>query len=282
MPRRVPSPLLDPMMGIALIARLERGNVSRSVRKCMTVAVAAALLASASPAAAGWRPDRREAIRYIHGRSGNVSFAVKTPNGRLVHYRGRRQVAAASVIKAMFMTAYLRRPSVRSRRLRGEDRALLGPMIKQSNNDTATRIANILGPKRMYRLARDAGMRRFHYTRPWGSSQITASDQARFFFWLERYIPRRHEDYARYLLSHVTASQRWGIGEVKKPNWRFFFKGGWGSGTGAVCHQVAFVERGGKRIAVAVMITGSPDHDYATNTLRGVFRRLLQDLPKPQ
>jgi hypothetical protein len=134
----------------------------------------------------------------------------------------------------------------------------------------------------MYRLARDASMRRFYYTRPWGSSLITASDQARFFFRLERYIPRRHEDYARYLLSHVTTSQRWGIGEIQKPNWRFFFKGGWGSGSGAVCHQVAFIEREGNRISAAVMITGSPNHEYATNTLRGVFRRLFQDLPKPQ
>jgi hypothetical protein len=256
--------------------------MSRSVRRCTSAAVAAVLLASASPAAAGWRPDRKEAIRYIETRSGNVSFAVKTPSGRLVQYRGRRQVAAASVIKAMFMTAYLRKASVRSRRLREEDRALLGPMIKRSNNKTASRIANILGPKRVYRLARDAGMRRFYYTRPWGSSLITASDQSRFFFRLERYIPRRHEDYARYLLSHVTTSQRWGIGEVQKPNWRFFFKGGWGSGSGAVCHQVAFIERGSIRIAAGVMITGSPNHDYATNTLRGVFRRLFRDLPKPQ
>ena len=256
--------------------------MSRSIRRCMSVAVAAVLLSSAPPASAGWRPDRREATRYLQNRSGNVSFAVKTPSGRLVRYRGRRQVPAASVIKAMFMTAYLRRASVRSRRLREEDRALLGPMIKRSNNQTATRIANILGPKRMYRLARDAGMRRFYYTRPWGSSLITASDQARFFFRLEQYIPKRHEDYARYLLSHVTSSQRWGIGELRKPNWRFFFKGGWGSGSGAVCHQVAFIEREGKRIAAAVMITGSPNHDYATNTLRGVFRRLFRDLPKPQ
>jgi hypothetical protein len=247
----------------------------------MSAAVVAVLLSSASPAVAGWRPGRREAIRYIETRSGNVSFAVKTPGGRLVSYRGGRQVAAASVIKAMFMTAYLRRASVRSRRLRAEDRGLLGPMIKRSNNETASRIANILGPKRMYRLARDAGMRRFYYTRPWGSSLITASDQARFFLRFERYIPRRHEDYARYLLSHVTPSQRWGIGELRKPNWRFFFKGGWGSGSGTVCQQAAFIERANKRIAAAVMITGSPNHDYATNTLRGVFRRLLRDLPKP-
>ena len=31
-----------------------------------------------------------------------------------------------------------------------------------------------------------------------------------------------------------------------------YFKGGWGSGTGAVDHQVALLERGEERIAVAV------------------------------
>lgn len=99
-------------------------------------------------------------------------------------------------------------------------------------------------------------------------------------FELERFIPARHDRYARYLLSHVVKPQRWGIGEVRKPNWRFFFKGGWGTGTGAVSHQVAFIERDDMRIAIAVMITDSPSHAYATRTLRGVFERLLDDLPK--
>lgn len=75
--------------------------MSRSVRRCMSAAVVAVLLLSASPAAAGWRPDRKQAIRYIETRSGKVSFAVKTPSDRLVHYRGKQQVPAASVIKAM-------------------------------------------------------------------------------------------------------------------------------------------------------------------------------------
>src|ERR687892_300550 len=103
--------------------------MSLSVRRCISAAVVAVLVSSASPALARWRPERREAIRYIETRSGNVSFAVKTPGGALVDYRGRRQVAAASVIKAMFMTAYLRRASVRSPRVPGEEPALLFPII---------------------------------------------------------------------------------------------------------------------------------------------------------
>jgi hypothetical protein len=97
---------------------------------------------------------------------------------------------------------------------------------------------------------------------------------------LEHYIPDRHEAYARYLLSHITPSQRWGVGALDLGDWKVFFKGG-GSGTGAVEHQIAFLERDGIRIAAAVMITDSPSHDYAKWTLRGLFRRLLRRLPAP-
>jgi hypothetical protein len=155
-------------------------------------------------------------------------------------------------------------------------------MIKRSDNDPATRIADEHGPGPMYKLAEDAGMKHFSYTRPWGNSQVTATGMARYMFELEKYIPNRHEGYARYLLKNITPSQRWGIGKIHRPDWRFYFKGGWGSGTGSVCHQVAFIEREGIRIAAAVMITNSPSHDYATETLRGVFKRLLRDLPDPK
>jgi hypothetical protein len=233
-----------------------------------------------SPAAA-WPPDTDRVLRYISKRAGSVSFTVIGPQGRRFAHRRYREVSAASVIKVMFMVAYLRQPSVRDRRLRESDRDLLRPMIRRSDNTAATRIADLLGPRPINRLARRADMEHFHYTRPWGLSTVTAGEQARFVYKLERYIPERHEGYARYLLSHIVSSQRWGIGELNHPNWRFFFKGGWGSGTGAVCHQVAFLEREDMRIAAAVMITGSPSHEYAKETLRGVFQRLLRDLPKP-
>ena len=43
---------------------------------------------------------------------------------------------------------------------------------------------------------------------------------------LEHYIPDRHEAYARYLLSHITPSQRWGVGALDLGDWKVFFKGG--------------------------------------------------------
>ncbi len=244
----------------------------------MIVIVVIANLILAAPARA-WPPDIEKAERYARSRQGSVSLAVIGPSGGRHRSRAFTGVPAASVIKVMFMAAYLR--TAHGRELTQADKKLLYPMITRSANEPATQIANMLGPRRIYRLARDAGMDHFQYRRPWGLSTVNAAEQAAFMHSLEEFIPRRHEDYARWLLSHIVDSQRWGIGELSRPNWKFFFKGGWGSGTGAVCHQVAFLERDDMQIAVAVMITNSPSHDYATDTLKGVFKILLGDLPKP-
>jgi hypothetical protein len=97
-------------------------------------------------------------------------------------------------------------------------------------------------------------------------------------FELERYIPSRHEAYARRLLASIVRSQRWGIPKAAPPGWEVFFKGGWGSGTGRVTHQVAFLEAGERRIAVAIFTENSPSHAYGTETVRGVAARLLRGL----
>ena len=73
-------------------------------------------------------------------------------------------------------------------------------------------------------------------------------------------------------------SQRWGIGRLELPDWRVYFKGGWGSGTGAVDHQVALLRRGDERIAVAVLTADNGTHAAGKATLEGVFRRLLRGL----
>ena len=52
-------------------------------------------------------------------------------------------------------------------------------------------------------------------------------EQARFFFTLERYVPRRHRDYAMDLLTRIVPSQRWGIPPAAPQGWSLHFKGGW-------------------------------------------------------
>jgi hypothetical protein len=95
---------------------------------------------------------------------------------------------------------------------------------------------------------------------------------------LRSYVPGRHRRYAAYLLSHIVPSQRWGIGRVPTGGWRLLFKGGWGSGSGRVDHQVALLKRHGRKLAIAVFTQFDPDHRYGKRTLHGIFARLLRGL----
>ena len=224
------------------------------------------------PAGAGaqrWEPDVAAAAAWAAQRQGSVSFAVRTPH-RLYGRGVDRQVPAASVLKAMLMVAYLREGRA--------DRALLRPMITRSDNVSATRVRDLIGNDALIRLAHDAGMTRFAVNPIWGMSLITARDQTRFFLHLESLLPQRHRTYALRLLRSIVPSQRWGMARVIPEGWRLHFKGGWGSGTGAVDHQVGLLRRGDHRVAIAVLTTGSPSHAYGKATLEGVSRRLLAGL----
>ena len=178
---------------------------------------------------------------------------------------------SASVLKAMLLVAYLRRAEVRGRALRRADRALLAPMVRWSDNVAASRVFVIVGSAGLVRLARRAGMERFRPAAPiWGLSSVDASDQTRFLLHVDRLVPRRHRRLALRLLGSIVRSQRWGIARVRPPGWALYFKGGWGSGSGAVDHQVALLRRGRRRVSVAIMTTSSPSHAYADWTLEGV------------
>lgn len=179
-------------------------------------------------------------------------------------------------MKTMFMATYLRR--VRNRPLGAADRALLAPMIRRSDNVTATRIRDLVGVGALRAVARRAGMTDFRPAPVWGLSRTSARDQARLFARLDRVFPARHRPYAMRLLASVVPSQRWGIARAAPRGWRLYFKGGWGSRTGAVDHQAALLVRGERRIALAIATTGSGSHAAGKQTLRGVAARLLRDL----
>lgn len=240
------------------------------------LAVAILLAALAAPASAqAWEPDVAGAAAWAAKRQGTVTFAVRTPD-RLYGHGLDRQFPMASVLKAMLMTAYLRR--VDDRPLRTGDRALLRPMIRRSDNVTATQIRNIVGNGALVRLARRAGMTHFRLHPVWGLSLTTVRDQTLFFLRLEQLLPRRHRAYALRLLRTIVPSQRWGMGQTIPGGWTLHFKGGWGSGTGAVDHQVGLLRRGEDRVAIAVMTVNNPSHAYGKATLEGVSRRLLRGL----
>jgi len=252
-----------------------------------------------------WSPDVAAAREYARKREGVVAFALRSrgvPGGTIGvrEARGRRRGASgagdgaaasrlwglrhdrttrsASVVKAMLMLAYLRRPDVATRALTEPERALLSPMIRWSDNDAADGLYGLVGAAGLQDLAARAGMRRFAPHPAWGLSRITAADQTRLFLALEDLAPPRHRAEVLRLLRTVVPEQRWGLAKVAPDGWHLHFKGGWGDGSRAVNHQVALLRRGEERIAVAILTEGNPDHDYGARTLRGVAARLLRGL----
>ena len=209
---------------------------------------------------------------------GIVRFAVIGLDGVMHRFDASATAPMASTFKVMLLATYLRQHSVRHRKLNDSDKALLDPMITRSDSTAATRVRDIVGVDAIVRLAHDAGMRNFSYNSVWGLSRDSSRDQARFMYHLERFIPREHRHYARKLLSGIVPSQRWGIGRVRPRGWKLFFKGGWGSGSGAVDHQVALLKRHGERVSVAILTESDPSHAYGKATLRGVAARLLHGL----
>jgi hypothetical protein len=223
-----------------------------------------------------WGKRTRAAARFARRRVGSVSFAIVDERGRMHGFHRGRRYSSASVVKAMLLVAYLRKGGVRNRRLHGNERATLGPMIRRSDNAAATRIHNAVGNRGLRRLARRAGMKRFTPHAVWGGSQITARDQARYFFRIRQLTPERHRSYALGLLRRIVRGQRWGVPRGRPKGWTVHFKGGWYPTGPWRVNQAALLQKGNRRLALAVLTEGDPSLGYGATTIAGVTRRLLR------
>jgi beta-lactamase class A len=232
-------------------------------------------------ARACWSSRVAAAREYAATRPGDVAFAVVDSRGREWHAGGRRPFLSASLLKTTLLVAYLRQPSVRGRVLTADERRLLAPMIRRSDNTATNALLGRLTASRIRAAARTSGQRQFVLAMPvWGLSQTSAVDQARLFLGIDQALPARHRRYARRLLRTVVASQRWGLPRSVPRGWTLMFKGGWGSGTGRVVSQAGRIERDGRAVSLAVMTEGNPNHAVGAATIAGVASRLLAAGPR--
>ncbi len=204
------------------------------------------------------------ATSFAKSREGIVGYAVADEHGHIHGYNLDAQFRSASVVKAMLMVAVLRRNG---------DESLLKPMITASDNDAAETIYATIGDGGLQTVAKAAHMTHFQTVGAVFETRITAADQARLFFRIDRLVPAAHRAYARELLAGIIPPQRWGIAPVAQArHFRIFFKGGWRDG---ITHQAALLERGGRRVALAVLTSGEPSLAYGEATLAGVAARVL-------
>jgi hypothetical protein len=219
------------------------------------------------------------AVRYLEGRAGRTSLAVVDNRRRLSGVHLREHFESASVVKVMFLTAFLQRLDADHAGISALDRSLLYPMIHESNNDAASAVLDRVGLGAVARVAREAGMKDYAPGVGWWAyTQTSAADQARFFVAIERLIPHQFWPYARGLLAGIEPEQSWGIPEVARPRWQVFFKTGALPSEG-LFHEAARLERHGVTFTAAVFTTGDPSMAYGEETIRGVGARLLAGTP---
>jgi hypothetical protein len=233
----------------------------------------------------GWLPNGfpfprsvAAASAYLAHRAGRTAFAVIDSEGRMSGVHMHWTFVSASVVKAMLLVAYLRRlDALGQHDVDATSNSFLYPMINVSDNSAATHTWSIVGDSGLYGVARAAGMTDFSIVGIWANAQISAADQARFFFEMDSLIPREFVGYARRLLSTIAGYESWGIPAVARPfGYTVFFKGGWrGTVLGQLVHQVGRLEGHGRTFSIAVMTDGNPSMGYGIDTIQGVTRALL-------
>lgn len=234
------------------------------------------------PSLVEWVPGTAAAKRFISTRPGRARYSLyDATSGRRWEYRATEPVKCASLMKTLLLATYLRSSSVRDRKLTEDDRKFLRPMIRESANDPASALYVKLGGDAIARTAHAAGMGTVTPNPHWGLTRTTARQQVALFSRLPDLFPQRHRAYAMKLLGTIVPAQRWGVGQVDLPaNWQLYFKGGWGSGTGAVDHQTALLMNGEQRLVLSITTTNNPSHQSGKKTLEGVAERLLAGLPE--
>ena len=221
----------------------------------------------------------QRAAAYARAREGNASFAVVDTAGRVQGIDARRSFVSASVVKAMILVAYLDLVERRRTPLTDTERSQLSEMIRRSDNRSATQLASTVGSDGLRDVARRAGMRATRpQAQPWGLTETNAEDQARFFARIDELVPARDRSFARRQLSTIIPEHRWGIPASVPQGSTVLFKGGWvPDDTGAWrVHQIARVERGARRLSIAVMTDENPSQPYGEDTVRGIAARLLK------
>jgi hypothetical protein len=235
--------------------------------------------AKGTPRAYPSRTAIAAAVRYLDARAGRTSLAVVDSSGHLSGTRLREHFQSASVIKVMFLTAFLQRLAVDHVGISALDKSLLYPMIHESNNDAASAVLDRVGGAAVARVAREAGMRDYAPGVGWWAySQTSAADQARFFIAIEKLIPRQFWPYARGLMMGIEPEQSWGIPEVARPRWQVFFKTGALPSEG-LFNETARLERPGVTFTVSIFSTADPSMAYGEETMRGVGAVLLSGGP---
>ncbi|MCB0959482.1 MAG: serine hydrolase [Acidimicrobiales bacterium] len=211
-----------------------------------------------SPFSAGFDADLR--ARYPGKRITAAVYDTRT--GCQYRYRSDLRITTASVLKIEIMAAVLLRAQRAGRTITASERALIGPMIRTSDDPSANALWRSVGATAgLAALERELGLDETRAASPWGLTSTSAADRNEL---LRQLVLGQWGPFgasaratARSFLLDITPSQRWGITEGVPSGWSVAMKNGFfpASCCGWRINTSGVVERPGGGAYVATVLS---------------------------
>ncbi|MFC3995289.1 serine hydrolase [Nocardiopsis sediminis] len=212
-------------------------------------------------------------------------------NGTTYDYHAEQRFVTASAVKVDLLVLLMLKAQDERRALTKDERDLLSPMIRSSDNDAAAEVYDRIGGAAGYREG--AARLGLTTTQPgpddhWGKTETTVGDRLRVLrtvFTVDSPLSQEHRAYAVELMGTVDRDQAWGVSAAGDPGGSEV-KNGWvprsaDHGKWAI-NSTGHIEHNGRFYLVAVLSDHHPDEatgikhveQAATTAVDGLDRSL--------
>ncbi len=190
-------------------------------------------------------------------------------------YHSTEHFYAASAIKVTILAALLRKAQEQHRRLTESELHAAWLMITQSDNDAANQLWFDVGIPFIRHFLKLAKMRQTRLDEHWGLSLLTAHDELRLLSLItgpNDVLTTASRVYAKYLMAHVTAAQRWGVPAGAPKSVIVHVKNGWlpYPGSAWIINSVGAFTNAHRAYLITMLTYDNPSMDYGIDTIEGV------------
>jgi beta-lactamase class A len=232
----------------------------------------------------------RQILRYLATRHGVKAVAVDDLfTGQELAINPTARFDTASIVKVAIMATLMWQSERSLRPLGPATRALMVPMIEESDNTDATILWNQAGgPAAIAAFVHRAGMTATTPNVAWGLTTTTAPNQLKLIAQLAlppSLLTPANQAYALALMDHVVGWEAWGVTGGVPAGVTVSLKNGWLPlpGRGWEVNSIGYVHGDGKAYTIAVLTQGNPTMGYGVETIDTVSAMVWQALyPGPQ